>query len=77
MIAGWLLPMFLDWFGFVRNAAQTAGAVLGITLAFSVMPGLLALLKAVALWIYPLHQREVERIERELGARRNLGAVPS
>jgi glycoside/pentoside/hexuronide:cation symporter, GPH family len=77
MIAGWLLPMFLNWFGFVPNMAQAAGAVLGITLAFSVVPGLLALLKAVALWIYPLHQREVERIERELGQRRALSAVPS
>jgi GPH family glycoside/pentoside/hexuronide:cation symporter len=77
MMAGWLLPMFLNWFGFVPNVAQAAGAVFGITLAFSVMPGLLALLKAVALWIYPLHQREVERIERELGERRALGPVPS
>lgn len=77
MIAGWLLPMFLNWFGFVPNVGQAAGAMFGITLAFSVMPGLLALLKAAALWIYPLHQREVERIERELGERRALGAVAS
>jgi GPH family glycoside/pentoside/hexuronide:cation symporter len=70
MIAGWLVPMFLNWFGFVPNVEQAAGAMLGITLAFSVMPGLLAQLKAVALWIYPLHQREVERIELELEQRR-------
>lgn len=77
MIAGWLLPMFLNWFGFVPNVGQSAAALLGITLAFSVMPGVLALFKAAALWIYPLHQREVERIERELGERRALAAVPS
>ncbi|HTV25134.1 MAG TPA: MFS transporter [Polyangiaceae bacterium] len=77
MIAGWLLPMFLNWFGFVPNVAQSAHAAFGISLAFSVMPGVLALLKAAMLWIYPLHQSEVERIERELGERRALAAAPS
>jgi GPH family glycoside/pentoside/hexuronide:cation symporter len=75
MIAGWLLPLFLDRFGFVRNVQQSAGALLGITLAFSVMPGVFALLKAAALWAYPLRQPEVERIERELSERR-AAAVP-
>lgn len=69
-MAGWLLPMFLNWFGFVPNIEQSATALLGISLSFSVMPGVLALLKALALWLYPLHQREVERIERELAERR-------
>jgi len=76
MIAGWLLPMLLSWFGFVPNIQQTPGAVLGITLAFSVVPGFFALLKAAALWVYPLHQREVDRIERELSDRR-AAAVPA
>jgi GPH family glycoside/pentoside/hexuronide:cation symporter len=75
MIAGWTLPMFLNWFGFVPNVGQSAGALLGITLAFSIMPGFFALLKAGALWIYPLRQPEVERIERELGARRAAAPV--
>jgi GPH family glycoside/pentoside/hexuronide:cation symporter len=76
MMAGWLLPMLLSWFGFVPNIQQSAGAVLGITLAFSVVPGFFALLKAVALWLYPLHQREVDRIERELSDRR-AAALPA
>jgi GPH family glycoside/pentoside/hexuronide:cation symporter len=70
MIAGWLLPWFLDHFGFVRNVEQTASAVLGITLAFSLMPGALALLKAATLWLYPLNQTKVDLIERELRERR-------
>ncbi len=45
-------------------------ALLGITLAFSIAPALFALLKAVALLIYPLDQKCVDEIERELGARR-------
>jgi glycoside/pentoside/hexuronide:cation symporter, GPH family len=76
MMAGWLLPLFLDRFGFVPNVTQSAAALAGITLAFSVMPGVFALLKAAALWVYPLHQAEVERIERELSARR-AAAVPA
>jgi len=70
LVGGFLLPFFLDQFGFVRNATQTATALLGITLAFSLAPGLFALLKAVALLIYPLNQKRVDEIERELAARR-------
>ena len=70
MLGGFLLPLFLDRFGFVRNAAQTASAILGITLAFSIMPGVFALLKAGALSIYPLDQKQVDVIEKELAARR-------
>jgi glycoside/pentoside/hexuronide:cation symporter, GPH family len=75
MMAGWLLPMFLNWFGFVPNVAQSASALAGITLAFSIMPGIFACLKGAALWVYPLRQPEVERIERELGERRAAAAV--
>ena len=70
VVGGFLLPLFLAQFGFVRNTAQTAHALLGITLAFSIVPGLFALLKAGALLIYPLPQKRVDEIERELAARR-------
>lgn len=70
MVAGWLLPMFLTWFGFVPNVQQSPGALLGLTLAFSIVPGFFAVLKAAALWVYPLRRPEVDRIERELNARR-------
>jgi GPH family glycoside/pentoside/hexuronide:cation symporter len=49
---------------------QTARALLGIALAFSIGPALFALLKCVALLIYPLNQKRVDDIERELAARR-------
>ncbi|MDP2898538.1 MAG: MFS transporter [bacterium] len=70
VVGGFLLPFFLDRFGFVRDAAQTATALLGITLAFSIVPAIIALLKAGALLIYPLSQKRVDEIERELAARR-------
>jgi GPH family glycoside/pentoside/hexuronide:cation symporter len=70
LVGGFLLPLFLDHFGFVRNAVQTATALLGITLAFSIAPGLFAFLKAGALLIYPLDQKRVDEIEVALAARR-------
>jgi Na+/melibiose symporter-like transporter len=59
----------------VRNVQQSAGALLGITLAFSIVPGIFATLKAAALWAYPLSRREVLRIEGELDARRQPAAA--
>jgi len=70
VLAGFLLPLFLDLFGYVKGAVQTPAALLGITLAFSLVPGLCAVLNAVTLLICPLGQKRVDEIERELAARR-------
>jgi len=70
VVGGFLLPLFLDRFGYVKDAEQTPTALLGITLAFSIVPAIIALLKAGALLIYPLNQKRVDEIERELAARR-------
>jgi len=70
VVGGFLLPLFLDRFGFVRNAVQTPRALLGITLAFSIAPAVFALLKAGALLVYPLNQKRVDQIEQDLAARR-------
>jgi GPH family glycoside/pentoside/hexuronide:cation symporter len=70
VVGGFLLPLFLDRFGYVKDAVQTPAALLGITLAFSIVPGIIALLKAGALMIYPLNQKRVDEIERELADRR-------
>src|SRR5262245_18042141 len=70
VVGGFLVPLFLERFGFVRNAVQTPTALLGITLAFTIAPGVFALLKAGALFLYPLDQRRVDEIERDLATRR-------
>ncbi len=71
LIGGFLVPLFLAKFGYVKGAAtQTAHALLGIALAFSIGPALFALLKAVALMIYPLNQKRVDEIEEALTTRR-------
>ncbi len=70
VVGGFLLPLFLAGFGFVKDAEQTATASFGITLAFSIVPGVIALLKAGAIMMYPLNQKRVDEVERELAARR-------
>jgi GPH family glycoside/pentoside/hexuronide:cation symporter len=71
LVGGYLVPQFLVLYGYVQNATmQTANALLGITIAFSLGPALFAFLKAVALMIYPLNKARVDEIERELAARR-------
>jgi len=71
LVGGFLVPLFLAKFGYIKGAAtQTVNALLGIALAFSVGPALFALLKAVALMIYPLNQKRLDEIERTLAERR-------
>jgi GPH family glycoside/pentoside/hexuronide:cation symporter len=70
MVGGFLLPLFLAYFGYVKDVDQTPKAMLGITLAFSIVPGVIALFKACALLIYPLNQKRMDKIEQELAARR-------
>jgi GPH family glycoside/pentoside/hexuronide:cation symporter len=71
LIGGFFVPLFLAQFGYEKGAAtQTVRALLGITIAFSIGPALFALLKAVALLIYPLNQRRVDEIEQSLALRR-------
>ena len=68
--AGLLLPWVLARYGYLPNVAQTAASILGITLTFSLFPAGFAVLKAIALWIYPLNQTRVNEIEKDLTARR-------
>lgn len=74
MAAGIILPLFLAGFGFVRDVPQSPDAMFGILMAFSIVPGIVALLKAVSIWVYPLTQAKVDEIEADLGARRAQAA---
>ena len=70
VVGSFLLALFLAKFGFDKELTiQSPRALLGITLAFSLVPGLIALLKAGTLLIYPLNQKQVDKIEKELAAR--------
>ena len=61
-LTGWLLA----WYGFEANTAQSDGAVHGIRLMFSVIPGVIGIGAALAMLAYPLDDAEVKRISAEL-----------
>lgn len=67
---GWLL----GWLGFEANAAQTPQVVHGITLVFSLIPGLFALSAGLAIFFYALDEPQVKQMERELAARKGVAA---
>jgi GPH family glycoside/pentoside/hexuronide:cation symporter len=76
-LAGLLLPWILAKYGYLANVAQSATSILGITLTFSLFPAGVAVLKGIALWIYPLGKSKVDEIERDLTARRAAAAPQS
>jgi GPH family glycoside/pentoside/hexuronide:cation symporter len=74
-LAGFLLPWILAKYSYVANVPQNARSMLGITLTFSLFPAAFAALKGLMLWIYPLSQRKVDEIEKELSDRRAAPAT--
>jgi GPH family glycoside/pentoside/hexuronide:cation symporter len=67
---GWIL----GYYGFVANTVQGPAAVQGIRLVFSVIPGVLAVLGACAIFFYPLTDTAMKDIERELAERKAKSA---
>ena len=72
--AGLMLPWILAKYGYLANVAQSATAILGITLTFSLFPAGVAVLKGIAIYIYPLSKTKVDEIESDLTARRAAAA---
>ncbi|MBN1568499.1 MAG: MFS transporter [Acidobacteria bacterium] len=70
VIAGFLGGWLLDLFGFVPNQEQSAKALWGILLMFTIIPSFFAVGKAVALFFYPLNRLRVLENERELARQR-------
>jgi GPH family glycoside/pentoside/hexuronide:cation symporter len=69
-VAGLMLPWILAKYDYLANVAQSTTSIVGITLTFSLFPAGVAVLKGVALWIYPLGKSKVDQIEQDLLARR-------
>lgn len=63
----------MAWFGYVANVEQSERSIFGIMIMFSVIPAVIALLKAYAIWVYPLDAKKMDEIEHELAARRATG----
>ena len=69
-IGGALIGWLLSYYGFVANAEQTPRVMHGITLLFSLLPGVFALLAGFATVFYGLDEPQVKQMERELAARK-------
>ena len=61
--------VMLGWVGFVANEVQTDTAIAGIRFLFSILPALLALGGAVAIFFYKIDSKTIKTFERELQER--------
>ncbi len=70
MIAGSMAAALLAFFGFEANVVQSERSIFGITLMFSIIPAGFALIKAWAIWVYPLDAKRMNEIEVALAERK-------
>ena len=64
-----LSGIILAMFGFVANEVQTESSLAGIRFLFSVMPAILALLGAAAIYFYRIDAKTIREFEQALAAR--------
>jgi GPH family glycoside/pentoside/hexuronide:cation symporter len=69
-VGAWILGLILTYFGYVANVAQTDRSLHGIVLSMSWIPGLMLVLAAAAMAVYPLNDTLMVTIEADLKARR-------
>lgn len=67
-LVGWILTLY----GYKPNVEQTEAAQNGIRMMLSIYPAIGALLAAGFMYIYPLKEKVLEQIEKELAERRAL-----
>ncbi len=65
-LAGWLLALF----GYQANVEQTAETQNGLRMMLSFIPAIGAFLAALFMFIYPLNEKTLEKIEDDLAERR-------
>jgi GPH family glycoside/pentoside/hexuronide:cation symporter len=70
-IGGGLSGIMLSFFGFVPNAEQTPDSSMGIRFMFSILPGILGIANALVLLAYPLTEKTIMIMQRELHERRS------
>lgn len=69
-LGAWVTGTLLTLFGYQANLEQTARSLVGIRLSMSLFPAGLLVLAAVLMKAYPLDDRTMVRIERDLKARK-------
>jgi len=61
--AGFLVGQSLDLFGYIPDVVQSASSILGIRLLIGPLPALLILLGNLALFFYPLNQKQYAEVQ--------------
>ena len=60
----------LEITGFVKDAQQSETALMGIQLAFAVIPAAIMIPAATALFFYGINRRVIDKVETDLSNRR-------
>ena len=66
--SGWMLAAF----GYQPNEEQTPGALMGICVMYSIIPGALALLNGIVLFFLALDEKTIKQMQAELAEARAL-----
>lgn len=69
-LTGWLLA----YYGFQANAVQSEAAQSGIKMMLSIFPALGTVLSVIFIFLYPLSEKKLKEITRQLEARRAAAA---
>jgi len=69
-LGAWVTGILLTLFGYVPNVDQTATSLLGIRLCMSLIPALMLLVSAFLMRAYPLDDKLMARIEKDLALRK-------
>jgi len=69
-MGGAFVVSMLGWYGFEANQEQSAATLRGIRLLMSVFPSLFGVVGVVLMSFYPLSDKLLGQVERELAARR-------
>ncbi|MEL6349813.1 MAG: MFS transporter, partial [Myxococcota bacterium] len=73
-MGGYFSGLILGAYGYVPNVAQSETSLQGILLLVSVIPGVLMLIGASTMFIYPLTDTRMSELEQDLAARRAASA---
>lgn len=74
-IGAWVLGIILSGFGYVAQAeSQSPTAIQGIRLSMGIIPGIMLILAAILMKFYPLNDKLMVQIEKDLKDRKNSEA---
>jgi len=69
-----LAGIVLSMFGFIANEVQTATSLAGIRFMFSILPAILSLMGAAAIFFYRINSATIREVEQSLSERHSAAA---